>query len=48
MKMIRAYDKKNKKWYTWSSFVPHNLTELIKREGLILEKDYKSKLKWRK
>jgi hypothetical protein len=44
-KPIRAYDPKNKKWYTWSWIIPNNLLELIKLEGLILEKDMKTKPK---
>lgn len=44
-KVIRAYDKKNKRWYTWSTIIPHNLLDLIKQDGLILEKDYKPKKK---
>jgi hypothetical protein len=43
MKPIRAYDPKNKRWYTWSWIIPKNLLELIKQEGLILEKDMKIK-----
>ena len=38
----RAYDPKNKRWYTWSWIIPKNLLELIKQEGLILEKDMKT------
>lgn len=41
-KIIRAYDPKNKKWYTWSWIIPKNLLELIKHEGLILEQDYEA------
>jgi len=40
-KPIRAYDKKNKRWYTWSYYQPPNLLQLIKQEGLILEKNAK-------
>lgn len=47
-KTIRAYDKKNKKWYTWGVIIPHNLLDLIKQEGLILEKDMKRKQKKKK
>jgi len=39
--MIRAYDPINKRWYTWSMFIPDNLLDLIKQEGFILEKDMK-------
>lgn len=45
---IKAYDPKLKKWYTWSwghmGFYPDNLLELIKEEGLILEKDFDKSL----
>jgi len=34
-KMIRAKDPKTGKIYTWSIFIPPNLDQLIKAEGLI-------------
>lgn len=43
IKTVRAYDPKNKMWYTWSWIIPKNLIELIKREGLILENEVSPK-----
>jgi len=49
MKQVRAYDKKNKKWYTFiGQHVPSNILELIKLEGLILEKDFYKNSKTKK